>query len=206
MSPIGRGRRPWGSDRIFGNRSGPFVSARGRASSDRRAAQQAGTLGAALRAGANLTPNRDESGETWNQFIERQDELAGLAEPDPDSVGVVDSKDGVAPRLSFELSSDGDAARHQMFMPALRVFDEEPELDPARPRPGIARAVGRAAAASLRRPLRAPAPIRLTGPSSSAGGSPAPFRRTRASVRNSKPATTPASLRPGPEPGSGLHR
>ncbi|MFN2486653.1 MAG: hypothetical protein ABR609_08630 [Acidimicrobiia bacterium] len=31
-----------------------------------------GLFGAALRAGANLTPNRDQSGETWNQFIGRQ--------------------------------------------------------------------------------------------------------------------------------------
>lgn len=31
-----------------------------------------GLFGASLRAGANLTPNRDDSGETWNQFIERR--------------------------------------------------------------------------------------------------------------------------------------
>jgi hypothetical protein len=31
-----------------------------------------GLFGASLRAGANLTPNRDTSGETWNQFIERK--------------------------------------------------------------------------------------------------------------------------------------
>jgi len=32
-----------------------------------------GLYGAALRAGANLTPNRDQTGETWNQFLERRD-------------------------------------------------------------------------------------------------------------------------------------
>lgn len=31
-----------------------------------------GLFGAALRAGANLTPNRDNSGESWNQFLERR--------------------------------------------------------------------------------------------------------------------------------------
>jgi len=33
---------------------------------------QRGLLGASLRAGANLSPNRDQSGETWNQFLERR--------------------------------------------------------------------------------------------------------------------------------------
>ena len=31
-----------------------------------------GLFGAGLRAGGNLTPNRDETGETWNQFIQRR--------------------------------------------------------------------------------------------------------------------------------------
>jgi uncharacterized protein YbjT (DUF2867 family) len=31
-----------------------------------------GLVGASLRAGANITPNRDEQGETWNEFVARQ--------------------------------------------------------------------------------------------------------------------------------------
>lgn len=33
-----------------------------------------GLVGAALRAGGNLTPNRDEEGETWNEFVKRKAE------------------------------------------------------------------------------------------------------------------------------------
>jgi uncharacterized protein YbjT (DUF2867 family) len=33
-----------------------------------------GLAGAALRAGGNLTPNRDEKGETWNEFVKRKAE------------------------------------------------------------------------------------------------------------------------------------
>jgi hypothetical protein len=33
---------------------------------------RSGLVGAALRAGGNLTPNRDETGETWNDFVARQ--------------------------------------------------------------------------------------------------------------------------------------
>lgn len=37
-----------------------------------------GLVGAALRAGGNLTPSRDETGETWNEFMERM--VAGSCE------------------------------------------------------------------------------------------------------------------------------
>jgi uncharacterized protein YbjT (DUF2867 family) len=36
-----------------------------------------GLVGASLRAGANLTPNRDETGESWNDFIDRQRRHSG---------------------------------------------------------------------------------------------------------------------------------
>lgn len=39
-----------------------------------------GLVGAALRAGGNLTPNRDEEGETWNDFIKRKAE-EGIRSP-----------------------------------------------------------------------------------------------------------------------------
>jgi hypothetical protein len=41
-----------------------------------------GLFGASLRAGANLTENRDASGETWNQFLHRQ--MARFATTSPD--------------------------------------------------------------------------------------------------------------------------